>query len=143
MPDEPGKGVHFVFGLNLTFAKVDLLDFSEVSERGCAEGFGGVVFVEGLCRGDGRVGSEVGGGCEASIHEGGGGIVLVHRGDGEDAVDGFENAGLVVEIADEASLSGVGAGDEADGAVSIDVVGTGLRVIFVDEDCGFAPEFRF
>ena len=96
--------------------------------------------VEGNGGGTRGVGGEGGFAGETVAEEGGHGVRLVHGGQAEYAFDGVEHGGLVVEVGDGFSAFGVGADDEAQGAVSVDVVEAVLGVVFDDEDRGFGPE---
>ena len=62
------------------------------------DGFGH--FVERDLVGQGRVGGEIGRVGETGGHDGREGVHLVHRRDAEDQLDGVEDGGLVVELAD-------------------------------------------
>ena len=77
---------------------------------------------------------------EAVGEDRGRGVELVHGGETEDALYGVDDAGLVVEGADDLVAFGPGADDEQDGAMAIDVVPAVLRVVFVDEHGGGGPE---
>ena len=61
----------------------------------------------------------------------------------EDQLHGAEHADGSVLRAVEMVAADIGADDEADGAMGIDVVGAILGVVFDDEDGGFFPDRAF
>ena len=90
--------------------------------------------------GQGGVRGEVGDVGEAIEHERGHSVLLVHRRQPHDLLHRVQDAGLIVELADDLAAFRVRADDEAERAVGIHMVVTALGIILDDEDDGVAAE---
>ena len=77
---------------------------------------------------------------EAIEHQWRHGILLVHRRQAQDSLDGVQDAGLVIKGAHDFSSFGVRANNEAQRAVAVHMIVATLRIVFHDEDYGVGAE---